>query len=144
MRKADRQLLTPSKKSLHRKPDKGSTVSCLLLDRGGFDTCYILIFHSSCWDMLSVQVSQFLVKKEKHNAQSSCIQQYNKIRIIIHLKTRNVPRHFSIFQYAKIQIIKRVSYCLMVKYIKKIQANLEWKLMTSFSMAPPYCFIINL
>lgn len=52
--------------------------------------------------MWSVQVSHFLVKEEKHIAQSSCIQQYNKIRIIIHLKTRNVPRKFSIVQYAKI------------------------------------------
>lgn len=50
--------------------------------------------------MLSVQVSHFLVKKEKHIAQSSCIEQYNKI--IIHFKTRNVPRNFSIIQYAKI------------------------------------------
>lgn len=32
----------------------------------------------------------------------------------------------------------------MVKYIKKIQVNLEQKLITSFSMAPLYCFIINL
>lgn len=65
----------------------------------------------------------FFSQERKHVAQSSCIQQYNKI--IIHLKTRNVPRSFSVIQYAKIYIIKRVGYCLMVKYIKKSQANQE-------------------
>lgn len=96
------QFLASVKKSLHSKSDKVSSVSCFLLDRGGFDTCYQLIFHSPCSDLSSVQVSHFLVMKEKHIAQSSCIQQYNKIHIIIHLKTRNVPRNFSIIQYAKI------------------------------------------
>lgn len=59
----------------------------------------------------------FFSQERKHVAQSSCIQQYNKI--IIHLETRNVPTRFSVIQYAKISIIKRVSYCLMVKYVKK-------------------------
>lgn len=70
--------------------------------------------------MLRVQVPVCQSKrKKKCITQSSCIQQHNKIRVIIHLKTRNVPRKFSVILYAKIQIIKRVSNCLMVKYIKK-------------------------
>lgn len=74
---------------------------------------FLVRYVESTGSRLSVQ------KEKKCITQSSCIQQHNKIRVIIHLKTRNVPRKFSVILYAKIQIIKRVSNCLMVKYITK-------------------------